>query len=120
MGLARGIENLHATANLQRPSCRDYLQNLLEMARPNQSLKLEVKRKAGGKTETVTVKLAELTDVVKTTIYVACPDRADLVTAWNVVSRHFGTHMAPSTLLGVTVLGYPDQLVEVEAVAALR
>jgi hypothetical protein len=25
-----------------------------------------------------------------------------------------------STLLGVTVLGYPDQLVEVEAVAALR
>jgi len=26
---------------------------------------------------------------------------------------------APSTLLGVAVLGYPDQLVEVEAVAAL-
>ena len=26
---------------------------------------------------------------------------------------------APSTLLGVAVLGYPDQLVEVEAVAVL-
>jgi hypothetical protein len=26
----------------------------------------------------------------------------------------------PSTLVGVAVLGYPDQLVEVEAVAVLR
>jgi enamine deaminase RidA (YjgF/YER057c/UK114 family) len=63
---------------------------------------------------------AELIDVVKTTIYVASRNRDDLVTAWNVVHQHFGTHDAPSTLLGVTVLGYPDQLVEVEAVAALR
>ncbi len=29
----------------------------------------------------------------------------------------FGGHEAPGTLAGVTVLGYPDQLVEVEAVA---
>jgi hypothetical protein len=29
-------------------------------------------------------------------------------------------HDAPSTLLGVAVLGYPDQLVEVEAVAVGR
>ena len=29
----------------------------------------------------------------------------------------FGAHDAPSTLLGVAALGYPDQLVEVEAVA---
>jgi enamine deaminase RidA (YjgF/YER057c/UK114 family) len=63
---------------------------------------------------------AGLTDVVKTTVYVASHDRADLVTAWDVVARHFGGHDAPSTLLGVTVLGYRDQLVEVEAVAALR
>jgi len=63
---------------------------------------------------------AELTDVVTTTVYVASAERADLVAAWEVVSRWFGGHDAPSTLLGVTVLGYPDQLVEVEAVAALR
>jgi len=63
---------------------------------------------------------AGLTDVVKTTVYVASHHRDDLVTAWNVVSRHFGAHDVPSTLLGVAVLGYPDQLVEVEAVAALR
>lgn len=31
----------------------------------------------------------------------------------------FGDHDAPSTLLGVTVLGYYDQLVEIEAVAAV-
>jgi enamine deaminase RidA (YjgF/YER057c/UK114 family) len=63
---------------------------------------------------------AALTDVVKTTVYVASQDRADLVAAWNVVSRTFGDHDAPSTLVGVAVLGYPEQLVEVEATAALR
>jgi enamine deaminase RidA (YjgF/YER057c/UK114 family) len=63
---------------------------------------------------------ADLTDVIKTTVYVASHDRGDLVMAWDVVSRHFGPHDAPSTLLGVAVLGYPEQLVEVEAVAALR
>ncbi|HEX5288539.1 MAG TPA: RidA family protein, partial [Streptosporangiaceae bacterium] len=41
----------------------------------------------------------------------------DLVAAWDVVSAAFGEHDAPSTLLGVTVLGYPGQLVEIEAVA---
>lgn len=62
---------------------------------------------------------AVLDDVVKTTVYVASNDRADLVAAWRVVHRHFGSHEPPSTLLGVTALGYPDQLVEVEAVAAV-
>jgi enamine deaminase RidA (YjgF/YER057c/UK114 family) len=60
---------------------------------------------------------AELTDVVKTTIYVASSEQADLGTAWRVVSGAFGSHDAPSTLLGVSCLGYDDQLVEVEAVA---
>ena len=60
---------------------------------------------------------AGLTDVLKTTVYVATTDRADLVAAWDVVAEALGEHAAPSTLVGVTVLGYPDQLVEVEAVA---
>jgi enamine deaminase RidA (YjgF/YER057c/UK114 family) len=63
---------------------------------------------------------ADLTDVVKTTVYVASQRRQDLVVAWNVVSDQFGDHDVPSTLLGVALLGYPDQLVEVEAIAALR
>jgi enamine deaminase RidA (YjgF/YER057c/UK114 family) len=63
---------------------------------------------------------ADLDDVLKTTVYVATPRQEDLLTAWEVVSRHFGDHDAPSTLLGVAVLGYRDQLVEVEAVACLR
>lgn len=58
-----------------------------------------------------------LTDVAKTTVYVASSERADLVAAWQVVSAAFADHDVPSTLLGVAVLGYPDQLVEVEAVA---
>jgi enamine deaminase RidA (YjgF/YER057c/UK114 family) len=61
---------------------------------------------------------AGLADVLKTTIYVASADRADLVAAWDVIRAAFGDHDAPSTLLGVTVLGYPGQLVEIEAVAA--
>lgn len=62
---------------------------------------------------------AELDDVLKTTVYVASSRQEDLVAAWQVVRRHFGDHDPPSTLLGVAVLGYPDQLVEVEAVAAV-
>ncbi len=58
--------------------------------------------------------------VLKTTVYVASSDRDDLVTAWNEVAAVFGDHDVPSTLLGVTVLGYPHQLVEIEAIAASR
>ncbi|MEJ1091603.1 Rid family hydrolase [Microbacterium istanbulense] len=62
---------------------------------------------------------AHLSDVISTRVLVASADRADLHAAWKVVSAAFGDHDAPSTLLGVTVLGYPDQLVEIEAVAAV-
>lgn len=60
---------------------------------------------------------AGLNNVLKTTVYVASAERADLVAAWDVIRAAFGEHDAPSTLLGVTVLGYPEQLVEIEAVA---
>jgi enamine deaminase RidA (YjgF/YER057c/UK114 family) len=60
---------------------------------------------------------ATLQDVLKTTVFVATTQQADLVAAWEVVEAAFGEHDAPSTLLGVTVLGYNDQLVEIEAVA---
>jgi enamine deaminase RidA (YjgF/YER057c/UK114 family) len=59
-----------------------------------------------------------LQDVVKTTVYVAAREHADLVVAWNEVERRFGSDGPPSTLLGVSVLGFADQLVEIEAVAA--
>jgi len=62
---------------------------------------------------------AELRDVAKTTVYVATERREDLVAAWRVVRERFADHDPPSTLLGVTMLGYPDQLVEVEAVASV-
>jgi enamine deaminase RidA (YjgF/YER057c/UK114 family) len=56
-----------------------------------------------------------LEDVVKATIYVVGEERADLVRVWDVVSPRLGR--APNTLLGVSFLGYPEQLVEIEAVA---
>lgn len=61
-----------------------------------------------------------LTDVLRTTVYVASSERSDLGLAWEVVREAFGDHDVPSTLLGVAVLGYEDQLVEVEAVAVRR
>lgn len=62
---------------------------------------------------------AGITDVVSTRVLVASSRQADLVAAWEVVRDAFGEHDVPSTLLGVTVLGYDDQLVEIEAVAAV-
>lgn len=59
---------------------------------------------------------ADAASLLKTTIYVVAGEREDLVRVWNVVSARLGR--APSTLLGVSFLGYPDQLVEIEAVAA--
>jgi enamine deaminase RidA (YjgF/YER057c/UK114 family) len=59
-----------------------------------------------------------LEDVVYTRVLVATQNRSDLVTAWNTIRQEFGDHDVPSTLTGVTVLGYTDQLVEIEAVAA--
>ncbi len=81
----------------------------------------DVRRQAGqaaaNLAEALAAAGAQLTDVLKTTIYVASSNRADLVAAWDVIRASFGDHDAPSTLLGVAVLGYPGQLVEVEAVA---
>lgn len=62
---------------------------------------------------------ASITEVASTRVLVASTDRADLVTAWRVVRAAFGEHDVPSTLMGVTVLGYDDQLVEVEAIAVV-
>jgi enamine deaminase RidA (YjgF/YER057c/UK114 family) len=63
---------------------------------------------------------ATIEDVISTRVLVASTRRADLGTAWNVVRDAFGDHDVPSTLLGVTVLGYEDQLGALEAVAAVR
>lgn len=62
---------------------------------------------------------ASIDDVISTRVLVASSEQADLVAAWEVVRDTFGEHDVPSTLLGVTVLGYTHQLVELEAIAAV-
>lgn len=62
---------------------------------------------------------ASLTDVISTRVLVASARQEDLVTAWDVVHAAFGSHDVPSTLLGVAALGYDQQLVEIEAIAAV-
>ena len=54
--------------------------------------------------------------LLKTTIYVAASDRSQLTAVWDVVAARLGR--APSTLLGVSMLGWPKQLVEIEAIAS--
>ncbi|TFD71188.1 RidA family protein [Cryobacterium sp. Hb1] len=61
---------------------------------------------------------AELSDVLSTRVLVASSKQSDLVDAWAVNRDAFRPHDVPSTLMGVTILGYTDQLVEIEAVAA--
>ncbi|MFD6365077.1 RidA family protein, partial [Streptomyces roseolus] len=62
---------------------------------------------------------AGIEDVISTRVLVATTRQKDLGAAWEVVRDAFGDHDVPSTLMGVTVLGYHDQLVEIEAVAAV-
>ena len=57
--------------------------------------------------------------VLKSTVYVVAAERAELVRTWSVVEEAFAPSRPPSTLLGVSLLGYPDQLVEIEAVAVV-
>ena len=54
-------------------------------------------------------------DVLKTTVYVVTEARSDLSEVWRVVQES-EVAAAASTLLGVSLLGYEGQLVEVEAI----
>ncbi len=63
---------------------------------------------------------AALEDLVYTRILVVAKDQSDLVRVWRTVREELGEHNVPSTLTGVTLLGYEHQLVEIEAVAAVK
>jgi enamine deaminase RidA (YjgF/YER057c/UK114 family) len=77
---------------------------------------------AGQVLANLTVALAEADAtpeaVVRTTVYVVTTDRADLGVVWDAVQA---SPYAPaaSTLLGVALLGYEGQLVEIEATAVV-
>lgn len=62
---------------------------------------------------------AQLENVLSTRVLVASSKQSDLVDSWTVIREAFGEHDVPSTLMGVTALGYTDQLVEIEAVTAV-
>jgi enamine deaminase RidA (YjgF/YER057c/UK114 family) len=58
-------------------------------------------------------------DIAKTTVYVVTPHgRGPLGEVWEVV-RSSPLAGAPSTLLGVSTLGYEGQLVEIDAIAVV-
>lgn len=80
-------------------------------------VRLQARQAVANLAEALAAAGASLADVLKTTVYVASSDRSDLVAAWDVIRAAFGDHDTPSTLLGVAILGYTSQLVEIEAIA---
>jgi enamine deaminase RidA (YjgF/YER057c/UK114 family) len=60
-------------------------------------------------------------DVVRTTVYVVASSSAEAGRAWHrfAGSAIGAAFTSASTLLGVALLGFPDQLVELEMTAAL-
>jgi enamine deaminase RidA (YjgF/YER057c/UK114 family) len=60
-------------------------------------------------------------DVVKSTVYVACDSRRELAQVWDLlVESPLGAAFSTaSTLVGVTSLGYPGQRVEIDLTAAI-
>lgn len=81
-------------------------------------VRLQARQAVANLAEALAAAGAGLADVLKTTVHVASGDRSDLVAVWEVVRAAFADHDLPSILLGVAVLGYAGQLVEIEAVAA--
>jgi enamine deaminase RidA (YjgF/YER057c/UK114 family) len=57
------------------------------------------------------------TDIHRLTVYVVGPQQ-HLTDAWDEVTLLFDGDVPPATLLGVALLGYVDQLVEIDAVIA--
>ena len=53
-------------------------------------------------------------DIRRLVVYVV-GEQADLSAAWDAVTEHFGGQVPPATLLGVARLGYPGQVVEIDA-----
>ena len=60
-----------------------------------------------------------LDDVLRTTVYVVAADQAELVRGWEAVRSELRGTDPPSTLVGVSTLGYTGQRIEIEAVAGL-
>src|SRR6478736_8872781 len=61
---------------------------------------------------------ASFSDVVQARVYVASTVRGDLVNAWRVVEET-PVGAAACTLLGVALLGFEGQLVEIEVTAVV-
>ena len=80
-------------------------------------LEAQARRTVANLLEALAAAGASAGDVLKTTVYVVTSSQEDLVRVWAVVKSAFEPFDPPSTLLGVAVLGYTDQLVEIEAVA---
>ncbi|MDB9518567.1 RidA family protein [Roseofilum reptotaenium CS-1145] len=53
-------------------------------------------------------------DIQQLVVYVV-GEQANLLAAWGAIATWFANQVPPATLLGVCRLGYPDQLVEIDA-----
>lgn len=58
-------------------------------------------------------------DIHRLTVYVV-GEHQNLLDAWDAVSAWFDDNVPPATLLGVNLLGFGDQLVEIDATVVRR
>ncbi len=59
-------------------------------------------------------------DIAKLTVYVETADRADVAAVWGAVEEAFAGDTPPAVIVAVTVLPYPGQRIEIDAVTVAR
>lgn len=62
---------------------------------------------------------AGLADIARLTVHVDGEMEVDLTVAWDAVVEFFGGDVPPTSVLGVSALPLDEQVVEIEAIAAL-
>jgi enamine deaminase RidA (YjgF/YER057c/UK114 family) len=84
-------------------------------------LDAQVDRTVGNAARALAAVGASPRDVVRTTVYVVASSSAEAGRAWHrfAASEIGAAFTSASTLVGVSPLGFPDQLVELEMTAAL-
>ncbi|MDR2280610.1 MAG: RidA family protein [Gordonia sp. (in: high G+C Gram-positive bacteria)] len=59
-------------------------------------------------------------DIAKLTVYVETADRAEVAAVWGAVEESFTGATPPAVIVAVTVLPYPGQRIEIDAVTVAR
>jgi enamine deaminase RidA (YjgF/YER057c/UK114 family) len=114
-----GVEELRLVALNVEDGVRDKDLAVRDAAHPATSYEAQASAAVANLRAALQAAGADAQDLVKTTVYVVAREREDLVRVWRVVEAELAPARPPSTLLGVSILGYAKQLVEIEGIASM-